>query len=70
MKEMFMRYFMDYKIVRIIVISLSIIISLSFVVFLFFQLWTPFGGTPTIIDKEDYKKRISSFSCRKSNSGW
>ena len=57
MKELFM----DYKIVRIIVISLLIIISLSFIVFLFFKLWIPFGGTPSLSDKEDYEKRASNY---------
>lgn len=57
MKELFM----DYKIVRIIVISLLIIMSLSFIVFLFFKLWVPFGGTPTLSDKEDYEKRSDNY---------
>ena len=57
MKELFF----NYKIVRIIVISLLMIISLSLVIFLFFKLYPPFGGNPSYKDKEDYEKRASNY---------
>ena len=57
MKELFF----NYKIVRIIVISLLMIISLSLVIFLFFKLYPPFGGIPSYKDKEDYEKRSINY---------
>ena len=57
MKELFF----NYKIVRIIVISLLMIISLSLVIVLFFKFYPPFGGTPSYKDKEDYEKRSTNY---------
>ena len=56
MKELFF----NYKIVRIIVISLLIIISLSLVIVIFFKFYPPFGGNPSYKDKEDYDDQVIS----------
>lgn len=54
-------FFLNYKIVRVLVVSIMIIMSISLVIFLFFKLWSPFGGTPSYKDKEDYEKRSTNY---------
>lgn len=49
------------KVISVLVICLIIFIVLLLIVFLFIKLYIPFGGTTSISDRKNYKKRASNY---------